>query len=323
MNKKALVVGINNYPGNELDGCINDANEVAQLLSKNFDNTNNFEVIQKNDLNSKNDLMKLIKRLFSNDDDIALLYFSGHGYHDEKDEYICTPDFSPEFPGIKLSDILSEANNSKCKNKIIILDSCYSGGMGKCSLLGTSEVISKGVTILSASRDYECSAESRISKRGVFSTLLCEALKGGAADLFGQITPGSIYAYIDKALGRWEQRPLFKTNVQEFVCLRKTKPPIALKDLQQITKLFSDSTIDFKLDPSFEFTNGKEYPNAIEPYAKKENVKRFQILQRYERVGLVVPNNEEFMYFAAMHSQSCKLTPLGQYYWMLANKKRF
>lgn len=323
MNKKALIIGINNYPGNELEGCINDANEVSGLLQKNYDDSNNFEVIQKNDLKSKDELFKLIKILFSNDDDIALLYFSGHGYRDEKDEYICTPDFTPEYPGVKLSDILAEAQTSKCKNKIVILDSCYSGGMGKNALLGNAEIISPGVTILSASRDYETSAESKISKRGIFTTLLCEALKGGAADLFGQISPGSVYAYIDKALGRWQQRPLFKTNVQEFVCLRNSKPPIDVKLLRQITSLFTECNSSFTLDPSYEFTNGKSYPNAVEPYAVEENVNKFQILQKYERVGLVVPENEEFMYFAAMHSKSCKLTPLGQYYWMLAKNGRF
>lgn len=322
MNRKALVIGINNYPGNELHGCINDAEEVASLLSKNYDNSNNFDVVTKYDVKTKDELKKFIKTLFSNDDDIALLYFSGHGFSDDSDEYICTPDFTKYSPGMALKDILIQATKSNCKNRIIILDSCYSGGMGKCSLLGSTEAISSGMTILSASRSDECSVES--NNRGVFTTLLCEALKGGAADLFGQITPGAIYAYIDKALGSWEQRPLFKTNVQQFVNLRNTEPPIKLADLQQIDKLFNESTIELPLDPSFECTNNPESkPELIEPYTNEKNVAILKLLQRYERVGLVEPVGEIHMYDAAMHSKSCKLTPLGQYYWMLSNKNRF
>jgi hypothetical protein len=31
---------------------------------------------------------------------------------------------------------------------------------------------------------------------------------------------------------------------------------------------------------------------------------------------------EEHMYFAAMHSTGCLLTPLGKHYWRLAKSKR-
>ena len=54
---------------------------------------------------------------------------------------------------------------------------------------------------------------------GLFTSLLLEALKGGAADITGHITPGGIYAYIDKALGPWEQRPVFKTKCNSLYTL--------------------------------------------------------------------------------------------------------
>ena len=43
----------------------------------------------------------------------------------------------------------------------------------------------------------------------------------------------------------------------------------------------------------------------------------FKNLQKLESVGLVCPVGEEHMYYAAMNSKSCKLTPLGQHYWNL------
>jgi len=37
---------------------------------------------------------------------------------------------------------------------------------------------------------------------------------------------------------------------------------------------------------------------------------------------LVVPVDEEFMYFAAMNSKSCRLTELGYHYWRLIKKNK-
>ena len=84
--------------------------------------------------------------------------------------------------------------------------------MGTISTLGqNTSIIGEGVTILTASHSTETSVE--INGHGLFTSLLLEALKGGAADVTGHISLGGIYAYIDKALGSWEQRPVFKTNV--------------------------------------------------------------------------------------------------------------
>lgn len=56
--------------------------------------------------------------------DIALFYFSGHGT-DLIDGKLVTPDFTGMDAGIPMSEILSMANKSKSKNKIIILDCCF------------------------------------------------------------------------------------------------------------------------------------------------------------------------------------------------------
>ena len=56
--------------------------------------------------------------------------------------------------------------------------------------------------------------------------------------LTGDITPGSVYAHIDQSLGAWEQRPVLKTNVKQFVSLRKMSPPIPTSDLRRLTEFF-------------------------------------------------------------------------------------
>ena len=148
---------------------------------------------------------------------------------------------------------------------------------------------------------------------GVFTDLLVDALSGGASNLVGEISPGSVYSYIDQALSLWEQRPVFKTNVEKFISIRNVKPPISLDDLRQINKLFPTVTYKFPLDPSYEPTS---------ECADKENTKVFSILQKYNRLNLLVPVNEEHMYYAAINSQTCELTPLGVHYWNLVEKDR-
>ena len=321
MGRKALVIGIDNYPQKPLHCCVNDAKEIAELLKYNADDTKNFDVRTEYNIPSKDKMSEAIHNLFEGDDDVALLYFSGHGIKKDDGEYLCTPDFTTNYPGVKLSEVLTWIANSECKNKIVILDCCYSGGMGNNPLRADCAELVKGTTFLSACKTTQCSVE--YNGHGVFTNLLIGALKGGASDLLGNITLGAIYAYIDKALNRWEQRPVFKTNVQEFIPLRKVNAPIATKDLKALKDLFTTPEMEYQLNPSFEFTNSPEIQHSyIKPYAIQENVDKLKLLQKLERVGLVEPVDTTHMYFAAMESKSCRLTPLGQYYLTLAQNER-
>jgi uncharacterized caspase-like protein len=310
--KKALVIGINSYPNASLKGCINDAAAMANTLEKNGDGSPNFAVRLENDTPTKADLKGLIVDLFSGECDTALLYFSGHGALTQTGGYIATPDYKQHDPGVSMDEILVIANKSKAKDRIIILDCCHSGAFGSPETGGgVSAQIHEGVVVLTASRNTESAVE--INGQGVFTSLLIDALQGGAADLRGEITPGSVYAYIDQALGPWEQRPVFKTNVVRFTSLRKINPPVPLEKLRKIIEYFPVPEQEFKLDPSYEDTTDQ---------AVDEHVATFKDLQKFQGVHLVVPVDEEYMYYAAMNSKSCKLTALGYHYWRLVKEQR-
>ncbi len=266
-------------------------------------------------------LKTMIVELFSGNSDITLLYFSGHGYLNEIGGYLVTPDHERYDEGISMDEILVLANNSESKDKIIILDCCHSGALGSPTIGGGASQLHDGVSILTASRDDEPSLE--INGHGVFTNLLLDALQGGASDLRGHISPGGVYAYIDQALGAWEQRPVFKTNVTRFTSLRTVTPQVPLDTLRKITEYFPTPQNEFKLDPSYEYTNAKDVKHVVvEPYAKPDNVAILKNLQKLQSVGLVVPVNSEYMYFAAMESKSCRLTSLGYHYWRLVKDKR-
>lgn len=316
--KKALVVGINNYPESPLTGCLNDAEAIFNILQKNEDGSPNFSVKKELDVSSKGNLKGLIAECFNGDEEISLFYFSGHGFIDAIGGYIVTPDYCPNDWGVSMQDILTIVNQSKCRNKVVILDCCHAGFMGSINSDGqTIAVIGEGVTILTASKSSE-SAMEEVSEHGLFTALLIDALNGGAADITGHITPGGIYAYIDKALGPWQQRPVFKTNVTRFSPLRTIIPQVDINILHRIADYFPDSSGELALNPSFEPTNTPDDKHEIvEPYATENNTKIFLDLQKLESVGLVIPVGEQHMYYAAMNSKSCSLTSVGKHYWRL------
>ncbi len=313
--RKALVVGINQYAHQPiLYGCVNDAYAVKAVLERNSDGTRNFDVRQmtasRGESVSRSELRTRVQELFAGDAETALLYFAGHGYLDSTGGYILASDARTGDDGLSLTDVLTFANASRAGDKIIILDSCRAGMAGARPAAQGSE-LSKGLTILTASTDEQYALEENAS--GVFTNLFVDAMNGAAANLVGEVTPGSVYAHIDQSLGSWEQRPVFKTNVQSFVSLRKVQAPIALADLHRITELFPSIGYEFPLDPSFE-------PESDNPHP--ENTEKFGVLQKYARVNLVVPVGTPHMYYAAMESKSCKLTVLGEHYRRLVEKGR-
>ena len=263
----------------------------------------------------------MIADCFSGDADIALFYYSGHGHVDSVGGYLVTPDFTNHDYGVSLQEVLTIANASRCKDKVIVLDSCYSGFMGSVNTAGqNTAIINEGVTILTASRSSETSVE--VNGHGLFTSLLLEALSGGAADITGHITPGGIYAYIDKALGPWEQRPVFKTNVTRFTSLRNVIPQVDISIIRKLCTYFSSENSELAIDPSFEPTNSPSVTHeVVQPYANSVNTKIFSDLQKLEGIGLVVPVGEDHMYFAAMKSKSCALTSIGKQYWRLVHNK--
>ena len=329
-NAIALVVGINQYDkAGNLFGCVNDAKSVKEVLARHGNGEGNFDVqlcIATSDQTSnpskpitRKVLKKEVENLFSKKADIVLFYFSGHGYIENSGGYLITSECQHGDDGLPLHELLRIANNSPATNKVIILDCCHAGYTGRPSADEKNSALSEGLTILTASSENQYAIEKYGS--GVFTSLLVDALKGNAANLVGDITPGSVYAHIDQSLAWWKQRPTFKTNVSNFTSLRKVKAPLSLSDLKRITELFPNKRQVFELDPTYEPERCPGDQSSI-PSPIPEHVEKFEVLQKYNRVNLVVPVDAPHMYHAAMESKGCKLTMLGQFYWRLVNAER-
>ena len=318
--RKALCVGIDSYEKvNDLYGCVNDANGVKAALERNGDGTLNFNVklmsaTSETSYITRADLKDAIQELFGDESEIAVLYYAGHGSYDALGGYLCTSEIERADDGLSLNDIMGIVSTSKAQNKVIILDSCHSGFAATSIEMPNYSVLHNGTTILAACDELQYSSEE--NGHGVFTSLLIEALYGGAMNLLGEVSPGSIYSYIDRSLGAWEQRPVFKANIKTFVSLRKNSPPIPITELRRITEFFSDPYEEYALDPTYEPDKHESDDKAV----NKEHEAIFAILQRYVKLNLVVPVGSEHMYYAAIHRHSCKLTAQGQHYWNLVNK---
>lgn len=324
--RKALIVGIDHYEHlTPLHGCVNDAYSVNSVVERHSDGTLNFpnpRILTSTGQSSQIDRRELknaVRELFRDDAEIALFYFSGHGYLEDTGGFLCASDAQTGDDGLSLTEVLTLANDSPARNKVIILDSCHSGAAATNALGANQADIREGVTILSASTADQYAMESGGS--GVFTSLMVDALNGAAANLVGEITPGSVYAHIDQSLGPWQQRPVFKTNVKSFVSLRRSAPPITLARLQQLSTIFPSPDYQLHLDPSYEPARSAEQiadPTIPDPDPAKNAI--FEVLQNYVKVNLARPVDAPHMYYAAMESKACELTVLGEHYWKLVNQ---
>jgi len=334
MGNRALIVGIDDYgPVDSLNGCKKDATSVAEVLEANGDGSPNFDCklllssSRKQNVTASS-LLSATEALFDKECDVALFYFAGHGaFTDTLDQgYLVTQDGSHPNWGIPLADIVSLANRShpKVKAAVILLDSCHSGAAGDdaASKAGSIATIGTGTTILAACRKDEGAVDDDGNGHGLFTGLLIDAIKGGASDVLGRITPASIYAYIDQTLGEWSQRPVYKANVDRFVNLRSVPPKVPLETMRRLPKYFTSPSSTFPLDPSFEEDRSGVADRKGLPPPDPENVRTFKELQLCNRQGLVVPDGAEHMYYAAIDSKGCRLTTTGAHYWRLACQGR-
>ena len=314
--KRALLVGIDKYDClAPLNGCVNDVNALRPLLARNEDDSPNFECVIKTTAGerpvSRVNLLAALEALLRPGADISLFYFAGHGQQVDHDVVLVTQDGrGPDF-GVSMSEVLARVQESRIPEVSMILDCCFSGGAGGVPQLATEAAsLRPGVSILTSSRRHEVSVETP-QGRGLFSTYLCGALEGGAADVLGKVTIAGAYAYLSESFGSWDQRPLFKANVDRLHELRRVSPYVPLPELRLLPVIFESQDAELPLDPSYE-------PTAEPRHSPHEAT--FAILQRCRAAKLVEPVGEQHMFFAAMNYKACRLTPLGRLYWSIANR---
>lgn len=189
---------------------------------------------------------------------------------------------------------------------------CNAGALGNDPQGATAGVaLREGVTLLAASAADQPALV--VNERGLFTQLVVGALAGGAADVQGRVTSASIYAYVDQVLGPWDQRPIYKSSARRVQTVRYCRPLVWENELRALPVFFTTSDARYRLDPSYEYTF-----DAADP----EHVKIFNLFKIYRNAGLLQTTIHSDLYFAAKYSSDVKLTPLGQFYWLLAERRQ-
>lgn len=98
------------------------------------------------------------------------------------------------------------------------------------------------------------------------------ALRGGAADIRSNVSAAAIYAYVEQALGAWDQRPMYKSHANKLDPVRKCNPCVEDAVLRKLPEIFLEADSLLDLDPSFE--------PSVEP-RNERNEEIFSYLQTF------------------------------------------
>lgn len=153
--KKALLVGINNYPGtqNDLQGCVNDITNVYDVLVKYFGFSPSDMRLLADGRATRKAILEGLESLISHAaaGDALVFHYSGHGSQvadtdgdepaDRKDEIICPYDFDWNGTWISDDDLANIFGDlARGASLEVILDSCHSG-------TGTREIVLDSTTL--------------------------------------------------------------------------------------------------------------------------------------------------------------------------------
>lgn len=201
-------VGIADYPGNSMDLSLpaKDAQTITWLYSKNT----NIQYCQLlNHEATRANIISTMNRIFAKagTNDIVVLFYSGHGYPGG----FCAYDGNLSYNTIRKS-----MAKSKCKNKMIFADACFSGKIRTNGSTTSNQELSAAkkanVMLFLSSRSNEASIERRNMANGFFTTYLQKGLRGGADTNKDRIiTAKELFNYVHKNvinLSKGKQHPV-------------------------------------------------------------------------------------------------------------------
>lgn len=331
-DRRALIVGIDHYqlPGNDLQSAVADARAIRELLSKNADGTPNYSCRLLDDTMedgapiTRSRLRSALSELFHHFKGEVLLYFSGHGVISPVGGYLATHDAEPDDWGIPMQEVVDLACSSSVRDILLFVDCCHGGDIANPSVLQTRSgkdplaIVREDMTVIAASHAEQASVEA--GGHGLFTAAVLDALDGGGADHMGWVTAPSIYAYVERRFGAWDQRPVYKSHATHLTVVRKCAPLIERARLAEITNYFPTPDFQFALDPEFEPED--EFGNVHES-VNQSKVAIAHLFKEYRDSGLLKPSIPgEQLFWTARRNHTVELTPRGQEYWRLVRMNR-
>jgi hypothetical protein len=229
-DKRAVIVGINKYLDTDipnLEGAVNDAKEIRQRLV----DCGRFKIEDKHFLIDSNATCEAIRQAISDvlwqtdSHDIALFYFSGHGFVDSYNNgYIAPHNMlknEPMVNGINMLELKRILLDSVDSTALLILDCCHSGipakgekaipavvvapydsyfinldkeegGKGKF-IIASSEADQKAREVSEFRHSQHGPEEGQQHPHGAFTFSLIEGIDGEASDEAGMVSLADLF----------------------------------------------------------------------------------------------------------------------------------
>ncbi|MBU1056381.1 MAG: caspase family protein [Proteobacteria bacterium] len=218
-NAYAIVIGIEQYRQKlpSADYAVSDAMLVSEYLTKVMGYLEENVILLQNEYATNVDFVKYFEKWLPNNVEpggTVFVYFSGHGAPNPKtgDAYLVPYDGDPSFiaqTGYSLKRMYAALGKLQAKEIVVALDSCFSGAGGRSVLakgarplvmnLQSNTVLSKNMTVLSASAGDQISSTYDDKGHGLFTYFLLKGIKNEDVvnpdgsikmdDLFGYLAP--------------------------------------------------------------------------------------------------------------------------------------
>ncbi len=329
--RRALLVGIDHYPSNALNGCVADATAMRDMLATHHDGSRNWDaqllISTAGPVTVTKAVLKgQIEATFdSSKGQDVLFFFAGHGAQTATGAEMVTQDAEVNSLGVPVDQLLTLAINSPARSVTIILDCCFSGEVGNVPGLQSASVeqmfrlektlLREDVTVLAASLATQTSAES--AGHGVFTRLVLDGLAGGATDHLGNIDALGLYSFVNRAFNAWDQRPILKTSMTEPLSLRTGPPWIDASMLRELTTYFPTEHSRVTMTPAYE-GDGRPLPSG----SGTPEQHLFDYFGRLRNANLLTSDDNEPFYWVAMNNHDVYLTAIGRYFWRLVEGRR-
>jgi hypothetical protein len=213
----AIVIGIEQYRQKlpPADFAVQDARTVADYLTKVMGYPEENVITLTNDHASNVDMVKYFEKWLPNNVEpgsSVFVYYSGHGAPDPKTggAYLVPYDGDPTFiaeTGYSLKRMYDALDKLPAKEIVVALDSCFSGAGGRSVLakgarpivlsIENSVLLSKKITVLSASAGDQISSTYDEKGHGLFTYFLLKSIKNeDVVRPDGSLKMDEIYSYL-------------------------------------------------------------------------------------------------------------------------------
>jgi hypothetical protein len=236
----AVSIGISRYNHLSALSCAtNDAQDIAEVLHGGASSAQVKTLLDEDA--TKQAILRELKWLANStgSGDTAIVFFSGHGgrrsTQADDHAYFCPVEASlldVEQTCITSGEITAALRAIRSERLIVLLDTCYSGGIGEprhrsigmtASLTGrdvSALIEGRGRMIMAASRPDELAWELSGMRNGIFTSHLLRGLRGEIAREDGTIWASDIFSYVSRNVRQYGcQHPYQKAIGEDFVVL--------------------------------------------------------------------------------------------------------